>query len=269
MRALFRETMSRDWRSTTSTQPERAWRIVQWYGETISPDSIGWPAIDGLVDELQRKGRSTSTIRAYLSALKVMLQRAARLGWIQDVPPFPEGRTLPLPEARDLVLQPGWIDRLQEHLGPDHRDLVVFLRHTAARVSEGMALRWTEVRLDQGTAQFINTKGGRARTIPLHRDAIAVLEHRNHGSTEQVFPFSQVTFRKAYLSARDKVCRDLSLPADVRAKWVIHTLRHTKLTELAGQGWSAPQLMAFAGHSSMRVTEKYIHSSAINFPSFQ
>lgn len=270
MLSLFRESVSLDWRDRGPKQPQRAWLIVQFYGEQLHPEHIGWPAIDGLCQHLRRKNATTATIRAYLSALKVMLSRAQRLGWIAELPAFPEGRTLPLPEPRDLVLRDRWLDVLQALLvGHDH-DLFVFLRWTGCRLNEGLGIQWTEVQPESSKVQFINTKGKKSRVIPIndHVSNMLVLRKR-FGTTGSVFEqVKEVTFRKTYLKARDQVCEQLGLGDDVRSKWVIHTLRHTRLTELASQGWSGAQLMAFAGHSSMAVSEKYIHSSAIRFPDF-
>lgn len=274
MLGLFHEALRADWRERGPKQPQRALSIVRFYGETLKPECIGWPAIDALVLHLQKQGAGSATIRAYLSALKVLLSRAHRLGWIETIPPFPELRTLPLPEPRDLVLRAEWIDRLELELLhlPHYRDLVCLLRWTGCRLNEGRLVRWPQVQPESALIQFINTKGKKSRTIPLHRDAHAMLLRRlGCGATGsgEVFPdVNEVSFRKAYLKARDRVCDALSIEDQVRSKWVVHTLRHTRLTELASQGWSAAQLMAFAGHSSMAVSEKYIHSSAIRFPSF-
>ena len=270
MMSLFWESVHLDWRERGPKQPSRARLIVKFYGEQTRPDSIGWPAVDALCCHLQKGGASTATIRAYLSALKVMLSRAQRLGWIDELPAFPEARTLPLPEPRDLVLRDDWLDRQQALLDGHHRDLFIFLRWTGCRLNEGIGLQWPEVQLESSKVQFVNTKGKKSRTIPVNDSVRNVLVMRQRfGTSGSVFDgLSEVGFRRAYIKARDTVCKQLDLGDEIRRKWVIHTLRHTRLTELACQAWSGAQLMAFAGHSSMGVSEKYIHSSAIRFPEF-
>jgi integrase len=52
---------------------------------------------------------------------------------------------------------------------------------------------------------------------------------------------------------RDK----LKLPSD----FVIHSFRHTMLTRLGEAGVDAFTIMKIAGHSSITVSQKYIHPS--------
>ena len=47
----------------------------------------------------------------------------------------------------------------------------------------------------------------------------------------------------------------LKLPAD----FVIHSLRHTMLTRLGGAGADAFTIMRIAGHSSVTVSQRYLH----------
>src|ERR1041385_8208251 len=53
----------------------------------------------------------------------------------------------------------------------------------------------------------------------------------------------------------DTVRTTLKLPAD----FVIHSLRHTMLTRLGEAGADAFTIMKIAGHSSVTVSEKYVH----------
>ena len=54
-----------------------------------------------------------------------------------------------------------------------------------------------------------------------------------------------------------KVRESLKLPAD----FVVHSLRHTMLTRLGLLGVDAFTIMKIAGHSSITVSQRYVHPS--------
>ena len=64
--------------------------------------------------------------------------------------------------------------------------------------------------------------------------------------------------------AKHAACDQLGLSPVIREEWVIHTLRHTRITELARSGHSAVAIQQWAGHKSLSVTEKYIHAAGMN-----
>ena len=55
-----------------------------------------------------------------------------------------------------------------------------------------------------------------------------------------------------------RVRKTLKLPAD----FVIHSLRHTMLTRLGEAGVDAFTIMRIAGHSSITVSQRYVHPSS-------
>ncbi|MFM7228035.1 MAG: tyrosine-type recombinase/integrase, partial [Cyanobacteriota bacterium] len=237
----------------------------------------------------RQQGKANSTIRLYLSALRVMLQRAQRLGLIDTLPLLPEPRTLALPEPRDLVLEPHWVelqiaamrrlaDPPAETITSRARrtesqrlkvaamaELTTFLRYMGCRVNEALTLTWDNFD-SRGNVQFILTKGKRARRLPMFPEAAAAVAARRKAGADRPFGICYDTYLKVHYETRNIVCDALSLSDYVRQNWVIHTLRHTRLTELAQMGWSSAQIKEWAGHSSILVSERYIHGSAIRFP---
>ena len=246
--------------------------VVSYFGQDTLPACIDELLIDRYVEWLRQSGPnghgcSNSTIRHYLSALSVMLQRAQRLRLITDLPLMPEKRLLPLPEPRSLVISPEWFDCLLDQLERAERRqeqrLSLFLWHMGCRVSEALSLTWSRIDFQARTIQFTKTKGREARRLPLPRPVRELLEPLQGTPGDAVFPFSYATFLAAYKRAVDGACDELGLPPAVRQEWCIHTLRHTCLTRLAQQGWSGPQIQAWGGHQSMQVTQRYVHHSGV------
>jgi integrase len=58
---------------------------------------------------------------------------------------------------------------------------MTFLLYTGARVSEALYLDWRQVDLARREVQFLNTKNGESRGVPLHPrlvEALSALPHR-------------------------------------------------------------------------------------------
>lgn len=257
-----------DWAGKDPSQWENACRLARLLGPDTHPAQLTMRALDDLVVELRSRGLSNTTIRKYLNAASVMLKRACRLGWIEAMPLMPEKRTLQLPEPRDLVLRDDWyavmLDRLERREQRLSLALTLFLRQMGCRVGEALDLTWDRVDLGSRRIQFVKTKGNMPRTLPLNDEMVRVLTSMKQRGSKQVFPTCYGTYLLHYSDAKHAACDALQLGDTTRREWVIHTLRHTCITELARKGWQAPAIQQWAGHKSLAVTQRYIHAAGIN-----
>jgi len=263
-----------DWAGKGPDQFKLGCAIAAYFGGDYLPVDVTEQKIDTFLAWLRQTGPngngcSNGTINRYMSALRVMLKRAQRLRLIKELPLFPERRLLKESEPRQLVLQDEWYSALLDELEKmEHREsyrLTVFLWHIGCRVGEGLALTWDRVSLEGSKPSliFTKTKGGKARRIPIPAPVVALLAAQPR-SADRVFPISYRSYSEHYSEAKHRVCDRFRLSSETRKEWVVHTLRHSCLTRLASQGWSGPQLMAWGGHLSMSVTQRYVHGSAVD-----
>ena len=129
------------------------------------------------------------------------------------------------------------------------------------RVSELIHLQWDDVDLDRATlvvrqSDRFSTKSGKDRTLPLARTVLSVLQSLDRRS-HLVFPNHNGTqLNRHYVSSRFKhFCRLAGLPEQVH----FHTTRHTAASWLAEQGVSVEAIRLYMGHSSIQVTQRYMH----------
>jgi integrase len=141
---------------------------------------------------------------------------------------------------------------------------------TGMRVGECCALTWDRVFLvgDQAYIFVARGKSKRAtRYIPLTADARAIIEEQKTVSRSQyVFvrcgervdkdlwytaPLSRHTLSQQFTKRR----RDMGLPWDA----VLHSTRHTALTDLGAAGADAFTIQAIAGHASVMTSQRYMH----------
>jgi integrase len=114
--------------------------------------------------------------RQFYTPVSAVLHHAARQGWcskpIIQRPKQPKGRIrwLELVEAEKLLAA----------CSPHLRPLVTFLLYTGARMSEALYLDWTNVDLQRCHVQFLETKNGEARGVPLHPRVVAALASFKH-----------------------------------------------------------------------------------------
>ena len=257
-----------DWAGKDKGQYENALRATRILGSDTHAAEITMQRLDQFVVELRARGIADTTVKKYLNAVSVVLKRATRLGYIQAMPLFPEGRTLNRPEPRDLVIPDSWLaalldvmERREERLS---MALTLFLRHMGCRVGEALNLTWDRVDLASRKVQFVKTKGNAPRRLPVNDGVASILRTMQARGTAKVFPACYRTYHTHYKEAVDQVCDELGLGEVVRKEWVVHTLRHTRITELAQLGWQAPAIQQWAGHKSLSVTQRYIHGAGIN-----
>jgi len=202
----------------------------------------------------RRKSVSTVTVNHNLRTLRRMLHLAAEWDVIAKVPKV---RLLPNEHQRDYVISDDDVTKCEETEAGLIGKLVPFLVDTGLRRGEVIGLMWENVHED-----FIQiTKGKTAsarRKIPLTVRAKAVLKSLPR-CDDRVFtvnghPITVDWLSHAFLRAR----RRLQLPDDC----VLHSTRHTFCTRLGERGADAFAIQRLAGHSSITISQRYVHPSA-------
>jgi integrase len=151
--------------------------------------------------------------------------------------------------------------------------LLRFLLYTGLRLSEALALRWDDVRLDESVAWVRRKKGGIASDVRLRSDLCH--DMRSHCPQEprgRVFRFHQGGWLK-HLLTRSKLaflglpCPDRRpvgwRPPMNRLGWVnFHTFRHTWATWMRRAGADVQGLVATGNWRDARSAGRYAHAIA-------
>ena len=129
------------------------------------------------------------------------------------------------------------------------------------RVAELAQLRWENIDEGRGLVtiggrESFKTKNGKRRILPLTDAARDVLLQASNPSAHVITSSSGEAVSPLYLSRRFKgACRQAGLPEHL----TFHCLRHTACSRMANSGASLEAVRRVMGHSSVRVTERYIH----------
>jgi integrase len=209
-----------------------------------------------------------ASVNRELATLRKALRLALKWNTIDRVPSFSlfseDGR------ERTFVLSQADERNYLEFAPQPLHDLALLILDGGERVGEPRTAEWANVHLEPapgakfGYIYIPRGKSRRAkRNVPLTERVRAMLQARlteQSGKSRWVFPSEDGAGPVSYSTVRDQhqVLREkLKLPAG----FVIHSMRHTALTRLGESGAGAFEIMRVAGHSSVTVSQKYVHPS--------
>lgn len=208
---------------------------------------------------------SAGSVNRELATLRRLLRLAHEWKVIQRVPRV---HLLRGERQRDFVLtytqEKPYLDMAPAPLA----DVALLLLDTGLRLGEALSLEWPQVRLEPANGAkfgFLTVLSGKAksrksRNVPLSERAVAMLRrwgplegglvfHQGDGGT----PLSGSRLDQQHARVREL----LKLPAD----FVLHSLRHTFGTRLGEAGADAFTIMRLLGHSTVTVSQRYVHPS--------
>jgi integrase len=147
------------------------------------------------------------------------------------------------------------------------KHLALLMSDTGLRNGEALALRWADVHLQPASTAnlgYIRVQRGKSRTsrrtVSLPARVREMLDARSkNASSEFVFPARtrQPILATSLDHQHARVREQLNMPAD----FVVHSLRHTMLSRLGMLGVDAFTIMKIVGHSSITISQRYVHPS--------
>ncbi len=133
---------------------------------------------------------------------------------------------------------------------PGHRQLFQFLLLTGCRRNEALDLIWQDIDLEHHQVIFRKTKSKRSRIVPIGLELLQVVMALDRAKSK---PFPYNACHVSHLFKR--YAREAELKEEVH----LHCLRHTAASDLVRAGVHSMQIQKLLGHSSIRVTEAYVH----------
>lgn len=168
-------------------------------------------------------------------------------------------------------LEPNEVERLlavpnlRADTGLRNRCIMQLQWETGMRIGEALDLQVRDVVLDEKKVTVQKGKGSKTRVLYWRTDELSILLERwKKRRPESDFLFSTVRSRNGkgtHIEPRtfrlqfDRYVRSAGLPT-----WVTsHVLRHSYATDFLRRQGNVRTLQVVLGHSSLAVTEKYLH----------
>jgi integrase len=211
----------------------------------------------------KRHGKvAVATINRELATLRRILYLAHDWNEIAAVPRI---KMLKGERSRDFVLSHQQEKTYLEAAPQPLKDVAILLLETGLRLGEALALKWTDIELDPANGKrlgYLFVREGKSknarRHVSLTSRAQEMLVNRSLESKSE-YVFANQAGKPYLVTSLDhlhkKLRADLQLPNDC----VIHSLRHTFLTRFGEAGADAFTIKKVAGHSSVTISERYIH----------
>jgi integrase len=204
---------------------------------------------------------SPSTVNRALATLRRLLRLAQEWRVIDRVPRV---RLITGERNRDYVLsyeqEKMYLEFAPQPLG----DLGMLVLDTGLRIGEALALEWRDVHLTPNGSQwgYIQVRDGKSRNarraVPLTKRAHHMLVQRKAAS-EMLFVFAYEDSKVPRVSSLDHLHAKTRKALKLSPEFVLHSLPHTYLTRLGLAGVEAFTITRLAGHSSVTVSQRYVH----------
>jgi len=206
---------------------------------------------------------SPASVNRELATLRRLLRMAHEWKVINRVPRI---RLLRGERSREFVMSHAQEHNYLEFAPQPLKDAALLMLDTGLRVGELGSLEWPDIHLQPvGDAKFgfIHVRKGKSknakRNVSLSPRVRVMLDSRK-ASSHSAYVFTDETGSKPLsiwtLEDQHKDMRQaLKLPADA----VIHSFRHTFGTRLGETGADAFTIMKVMGHSTVVVSQKYVH----------
>ena len=215
--------------------------------------------IEGYKAARLKQGLAKSTVNRCLAILRKMFTLAVEWGYVQQSA-VPKMRFFPEKDNwKERILTPEEEKRLFASSSLSLRSVMTVALHTGMRLGEILGLTWPQVDLKARYIRVERTKSGKTRFIEVNTPLLQELTRLKSldGTSPYVFPNPSTrkpltTVRTAFVAA----CRRASI-AGLR----FHDLRHTFASRLNMLGADPVTIMELLGHSSLKMTERYTHTS--------
>jgi len=226
-------------------------------------DRIDEGVIEGYV-VARRATVGPATVNRELATLRRMLRLAHEWREIQRIPRI---RLLTGERVRDFVLS-----RKQEEIylaacAQPLADIALLVLEAGLRIGEALSLPWTDVVLDPLAGSrfgYIRIRDGKSknarRILPLTDKANEMLRNRQQTACGELV-FANRDGRRYLVTSINHLHQKARAIVGLGKDFVIHSLRHTMLTRLGESGVDAFTIMKIAGHSSITVSQRYVHPS--------
>jgi integrase len=201
-------------------------------------------------------GREKSTTNRYVALLKRMFNLAIEEGYMETNPARKVKMFSEADNLKERILTEEEERRLVESCCDHMRDIVTFALNTGMRLGEILNLKWPNVDMRTGFIKVEFTKSGKTRFVPMNETLRAMLSRPRKRGEEYVFtnPDSKDRFKETKRSFKTG-CRKAKIEG-LR----FHDLRHTFASRLIANGVDVGTVRKLLGHSTLLITQRYIHT---------
>jgi integrase/recombinase XerD len=232
--------------------------------------AVNYNDLQAYQSALEDNGYSRATVNRLMASVKSVLSYGHKLGYL----PFNVGAVVKLSDPKNTlanrildVMQVMTIITLETN--PRNKLILHFLYASAGRVSEVCNLTWSDLKAvgDRGQVTFYG-KGEKTRNVPINKrvwDALQASKPEGALDSDPIFLSRKHRHKGSPTNGgiRPNQVREIVKLAGERAgiKGVsCHWFRHSHASHALDNGASLQLVKESLGHSSVTITERYLHA---------
>ena len=234
-------------------------KLTFWTATKADIESVFYDMVDS--------GKSVRTAEYAMTTLKQIWREAREGDYAPEMPMVSKimkkkisqnnnSRIRFLSQAEAQLL----LDELQKVSIPLYEKALISL-HCGLRASEIFNLAWSQVDLEHGIFNVIDSKGA-DRAVNMTQGVIAMMKAKKRGElNELVFP-GRLGKASGQISQKFREVANRLFNqgvTDRRERVTFHTCRHTCASWMVKQGIGLYLVQKVLGHSTIQVTERYAH----------
>jgi excisionase family DNA binding protein len=245
---------------------KRSWRLDKYRLGILEPffkdiylDEVTPLLVQKCLAWRLKSGNSKSTVNRYLALLKKMFSLAIEEGFLETNPAAKIKKSSEKDCLKERILTEDEEARLKNASYAVLRSVICVALNTGMRHGEILNLKWDQVDLEAQTLRVKKTKSGRPRTIPLNPPLLEELRKLRSQNGHGPYLFPNPDTGKPLRSMKTSfgaACRRAGITG-LR----FHDLRHTFGSRLVQKGVDIETVRSLLGHSSIAVTQRYVHST--------
>jgi integrase/recombinase XerD len=216
--------------------------------------------------QLSLRNLSTASQGTALAVIKSLFSFGFQLG----VLPLNVAKLLKCPKSKDclamkILVEPQVQDMIDGEKNLRNRGILLMLYGCGLRVSELCDLKWLDVKSrSQGGQVSVFGKGGKTRVIlipPMVWDVLCQLKN-NYAKDDPVFRSRQKGLNGYHVSRKQvwRIVKEAAKRVGIEVEVSPHWLRHSHASHSLDKGAPLSLVKETLGHSSIAITEKYLHA---------
>jgi integrase len=229
-------------------------------------DEVTGEHFAGFAAHRQTQKLAVSTVNSNLRVLRRVLSLAVDWGVLAAIPKM---KLLRGERIRDRVVSQEEERKYLAAAPEPLASIVTVLFDSGLRTDECFRLRWERISWmngKYGTLAVMHGKSSAARRVlPMTARVRAVLEYRWLAAQKPEVGYVWPSEKTSTGYVHDETIRRAHLETLQTAKvrhFVLHSVRHSFLTRLGESGCDTWTLARIAGHSSIKVSSRYVHPSS-------
>ena len=203
-----------------------------------------------------KEGNAKSTTNRYLALMKKLFNLAISENFAEENPVCKVRLYSEKDTFKERILTEEEEQKLVRNSAEYLRPIIAAAVYSGMRKSEILNLKWNQIDFDSKQIRVEKTKSGRVRFIPLSGILLAELLTLRR---ENPFVFANPETKKPYVDLK-KGFKAACEKAGIEGLR-FHDLRHTFASRLVERGVDVETVKELLGHSSILITQRYLHSS--------